>query len=109
MRFRCIEQFFFLILFLPNFAGITVTNAGCCGVGRNNGQITCLPFQTPCSNRNEHLFWDAFHPTEVGNTVIGKRAYNAESGSDAYPIDINRLAQLWGKCCNGNVLVVALY
>ncbi|CAK8565216.1 unnamed protein product [Lathyrus sativus] len=78
----------------PSSYGISVTNAGCCGVGRNNGQITCLPLQTPCNNRNEYLFWDAFHPTEVGNTVIGRRAYNAQSGSDAYPIDINRLAQL---------------
>ncbi|KAE8732702.1 putative GDSL-like Lipase/Acylhydrolase superfamily protein [Hibiscus syriacus] len=29
---------------------------GCCGVGRNNGQITCLPAQTPCPNRNDTCF-----------------------------------------------------
>jgi len=76
------------------FSGFRVTNAGCCGVGRNNGQITCLPLQPPCRNRREYLFWDAFHPTESANTVIGRRAYNAQSASDAYPIDINRLAQI---------------
>ncbi|XP_071697878.1 GDSL esterase/lipase At4g18970-like [Rutidosis leptorrhynchoides] len=74
--------------------GFKVTNAGCCGVGRNNGQITCLPFETPCSNRNKYIFWDAFHPTEAVNTIVGGRAYNAASSSDAYPIDIRRLAQL---------------
>lgn len=37
-------------------SGLKVTNAGCCGVGRNNGQVTCLPFQTPCGNRHEYLF-----------------------------------------------------
>ncbi|XP_057471505.1 GDSL esterase/lipase At5g45670-like [Actinidia eriantha] len=74
--------------------GLKVTNAGCCGVGRNNGQITCLPLQTPCQNRNEHLFWDAFHPGESANTIIGRRSYSAESATDAYPIDIRRLAQL---------------
>ncbi|KAL9666578.1 hypothetical protein QQ045_000913 [Rhodiola kirilowii] len=74
--------------------GLRVTNAGCCGVGRNNGQITCLPFQTPCRNRKEYLFWDAFHPTEVANTVVAKRSYSAQKSSDAYPIDIRRLAQL---------------
>ncbi|KDP21169.1 hypothetical protein JCGZ_21640 [Jatropha curcas] len=78
----------------PARYGFTVTNAGCCGVGRNNGQITCLPFQTPCQNRNQYLFWDAFHPTEAANIIIGRRSYSAQSSSDAYPFDIRRLAQL---------------
>ena len=80
--------------FSINLAGFRVTNAGCCGVGRNNGQITCLPLQTPCPNRREYLFWDAFHPTEAGNAIVARRAYSAESASDAYPIDISRLAQI---------------
>ncbi|KAE8715197.1 GDSL esterase/lipase [Hibiscus syriacus] len=78
----------------PSALGFRVTNAGCCGVGRNNGQITCLPLQRPCRNRNEYLFWDAFHPTEAANVIIGRRSYSAQSLSDAYPIDIHRLAQL---------------
>ncbi|MED6155124.1 hypothetical protein PIB30_002327 [Stylosanthes scabra] len=78
----------------PASYGFKVTNAGCCGIGRNNGQITCLPFQPPCSNRREYVFWDAFHPTDAANTIIGRRAYRAQSASDAYPIDINRLATL---------------
>ncbi|KAL2494646.1 GDSL esterase/lipase [Forsythia ovata] len=78
----------------PSSFGFRVTNAGCCGVGRNNGQITCLPFQTPCQNRNEYLFWDAFHPGEAANTIVGRRSYSAEKPSDAYPMDIRRLAQL---------------
>ncbi|KAF8411102.1 hypothetical protein HHK36_003641 [Tetracentron sinense] len=82
------------ILANPSSYGFTVTNAGCCGVGRNNGQITCLPLQTPCQNRDEYLFWDAFHPTEAANVIIGRRSYSAQSSSDAYPVDIRRLAQL---------------
>nr|KYP36370.1 GDSL esterase/lipase At1g29670 family [Cajanus cajan] len=78
----------------PSSFGIRVTNEGCCSVGRNNGEVTCLPLQPPCWNRNEFLFWDAFHLTEAANSVIGRRAYNAQSESDAYPIDINRLAQI---------------
>ncbi|KAJ8439186.1 hypothetical protein Cgig2_029724 [Carnegiea gigantea] len=70
------------------------TNAGRCGVGRNNGQITCLPLQTPCLNRNEYLFWDAFHPGEAANAIIGRRSYKAESPSDAYPFDIQTFAQI---------------
>ncbi|XP_058095441.1 GDSL esterase/lipase At1g29670-like [Magnolia sinica] len=82
------------ILSRPSSHGFTVTNRGCCGVGRNNGQITCLPLQTPCQNRDEYIFWDAFHPTEAFNVIFAGRCYSAQSSSDAYPIDIRRLAQL---------------
>lgn len=78
----------------PFAFGFRVTNAGCCGVGRNNGQITCLPFQTPCPNRNQYLFWDAFHPSEAANIIVGRRSYRAQRQTDAYPFDIQRLAQL---------------
>ncbi|PKU80002.1 GDSL esterase/lipase [Dendrobium catenatum] len=78
----------------PSANGLRVTNRGCCGVGRNNGQITCLPYQTPCPNRREYLFWDAFHPTEAGNILIGRRSYSAQSSSDASPMDIRHLAQI---------------
>ncbi|GMH30247.1 hypothetical protein Nepgr_032090 [Nepenthes gracilis] len=78
----------------PSANGLSVTNVGCCGVGRNNGQITCLPLQTPCPNRSEYLFWDAYHPTEAANTIIGRRTFRPESSSDAYPFGIERLAQI---------------
>ncbi|KAL1224758.1 GDSL esterase/lipase [Cardamine amara subsp. amara] len=74
--------------------GFRVTNAGCCGVGRNNGQITCLPGQAPCLNRDEFVFWDAFHPGEAANVVIGGRSFRRESASDAHPYDIRQLAML---------------
>nr|XP_009406156.2 PREDICTED: GDSL esterase/lipase At5g45670-like [Musa acuminata subsp. malaccensis] len=82
------------ILRNPAANGLSVTNRGCCGVGRNNGQITCLPYQAPCPNRDEYLFFDAFHPTEAANIIIGKRSYSARSPSDAYPMDIRRLARV---------------
>ncbi|CAI0475271.1 unnamed protein product [Linum tenue] len=78
----------------PGGHGFQVTNEACCGVGRNNGQITCLPLQAPCENRDEYLFWDAFHPTEAANRAVGRRFYKAQSPSDTYPFDIHRLAQL---------------
>ncbi|KAL3741610.1 hypothetical protein ACJRO7_017124 [Eucalyptus globulus] len=82
------------LLTKPSSFGFRVINSGCCGVGRNNGQITCLPLQNPCPNRKEYLFWDAFHPTEAANTVVGQRSYMAQSSADAYPSDIRRLATL---------------
>jgi phospholipase/lecithinase/hemolysin len=78
----------------PAAHGFKVVNRGCCGVGRNNGQVTCLPFQLPCANRHEYLFWDAFHPTEAANILVGNRIYSAKLKSDVHPVDIRTLARL---------------
>ncbi|KHN47078.1 GDSL esterase/lipase [Glycine soja] len=73
--------------------GFTVVNRGCCGIGRNRGQITCLPFQTPCPNRRQYVFWDAFHPTEAVNILMGRMAFNGNPNF-VYPINIRQLAEL---------------
>ncbi|KAL5221335.1 hypothetical protein ABZP36_026048 [Zizania latifolia] len=72
--------------------GFTVLDRGCCGVGRNNGQITCLPLQRPCNDRSKYIFWDAFHPTEAANRIYAAKAFNSTSSADAYPINISQLA-----------------
>lgn len=71
-------------------AGFEVVDKGCCGVGRNNGQITCLPLQQPCEDRRKYLFWDAFHPTELANILLAKSTFT--SNSYIYPINIQQLA-----------------
>ncbi|XP_059430048.1 GDSL esterase/lipase At1g71691-like [Corylus avellana] len=73
--------------------GFTVVNRGCCGIGRNRGQITCLPFQTPCSNRDEYIFWDAFHPTEKVNIIMARKAFSGDQ-SFISPMNIEQLANL---------------
>ncbi|CAN0918920.1 GDSL esterase/lipase At1g29670 [Linum grandiflorum] len=78
----------------PRDHGFDVGDKACCGVGRNEGYFTCLPYQTPCQDRNQYLYWDAFHPTEAVNTYVGKRAFDAQSSDDAYPYDIHHLAEL---------------
>ncbi|KAA8538761.1 hypothetical protein F0562_028344 [Nyssa sinensis] len=74
--------------------GFEVVDKGCCGVGRNNGQITCLPLQEACDDRSKYLFWDAFHPTEVANIILARKSYTSKSQSYAYPINIQQLAML---------------
>ncbi|KAF0889925.1 hypothetical protein E2562_033900 [Oryza meyeriana var. granulata] len=74
--------------------GFTVLDRGCCGVGRNNGEITCLPMQRPCDDRSKYVFWDAFHPTEAANRIYAARAFNSTSTADAYPINISQLAAI---------------
>ncbi|XP_047320357.1 GDSL esterase/lipase At1g71691-like [Impatiens glandulifera] len=73
--------------------GFSVIDRGCCGIGRNKGQITCLPFQTPCTNRKEYVFWDAFHPTDAVNVLIGRKAFSGNM-SVVYPMNIQQLAMI---------------
>nr|GLL42378.1 GDSL esterase/lipase At1g71691-like [Ipomoea trifida] len=74
----------------------SVVDRGCCGVGKMNGEITCVPLETPCPNREEYVFWDAYHPTSAVNVLFGKMAFSG--GPDlVYPINIQQLArtQTW--------------
>ncbi|TQE10826.1 hypothetical protein C1H46_003526 [Malus baccata] len=71
--------------------GSVIFDAPCCEVVRETG--LCVPFNTPCQNRTQYSFWDAIHPSESSNVVLGGRAYNATLPTDAVPFDINQLAQ----------------
>ncbi|KAM3693937.1 hypothetical protein ACJW31_07G022900 [Castanea mollissima] len=71
----------------------TVTNVPCEVLKNPQPQFQCISLGTVCSNRSLYSFWDAVHPTEVGYLVYGARAYRAMSPADAYPYDIERLAQ----------------
>ncbi|KAJ3671586.1 hypothetical protein LUZ60_007665 [Juncus effusus] len=77
----------------PAKYGLTVIDRGCCGIGRNQGQITCLPLAVPCLEREKYIFWDAYHPTQAVNMMLAKRAYDGLP-SDIYPINLRQLAQL---------------
>ncbi|KAI8526500.1 hypothetical protein RHMOL_Rhmol12G0001600 [Rhododendron molle] len=81
------------ILNNPAVYGFNVVDRGCCGIGRNQGQITCLPFAVPCSNRNQYVFWDAFHPTHAANAILAQRAY-AGSPNDCWPINLQQMSLL---------------
>ncbi|CAO2203021.1 unnamed protein product [Urochloa humidicola] len=74
--------------------GFTVLDRGCCGVGRNNGQITCLPLQRPCDDRSAYMFWDAFHPTEAANRIYAAKAFGSNNTAEVYPINVSQLAAL---------------
>ncbi|KAL4032144.1 hypothetical protein IC575_005208 [Cucumis melo] len=88
-----IERMFQDLLVNSRFYGLSVLNRGCCGIGRNRGQITCLPFQTPCTNRDQYIFWDAFHPTEAVNVLMARKAFNGDQ-SVISPFNIQQLATL---------------
>lgn len=41
------------------------------------GYGQCVPNQEPCSTRQNHVFYDGFHPTEGISLVDGAAAYAA--------------------------------
>ncbi|KAK6923645.1 GDSL lipase/esterase [Dillenia turbinata] len=84
---------FYDIINNPGTYGFSVADRGCCGIGRNKGQITCLPFSIPCLNRDQYVFWDAFHPTQAVNKILAQTAYSG-SPSDCYPINVKQMAQI---------------
>ena len=74
-------------------AAFGVIDRACCGIGMNQGQITCLPFEIPCAYRNQYVYWDAFHPTQSAAYVFAWRAVNGPP-NDAYPINVQQMALL---------------
>ncbi|PIA61189.1 hypothetical protein AQUCO_00300606v1 [Aquilegia coerulea] len=69
-------------------SGSTAILTPCCEVG--DGGL-CLPDQTPCQDRTAHIFWDAFHPTEV---VYDRLASDCFSGfSSCVPINVEQLGR----------------
>lgn len=70
-----------------------VVNRGCCGMGRNKGQISCIPLQIPCPDRDKFVFWDAFHPTSAVNFILAREAFSG-STDVVSPMNIQQLAAL---------------
>ncbi|XVE71857.1 hypothetical protein DITRI_Ditri10aG0185500 [Diplodiscus trichospermus] len=75
-----------------NSLGFTVTNASCCELG-SDGEL-CVPNSEPCANRSGYVFWDGMHTSDAWNEVIATEAYSTQSASQAYPLNIQNLAQL---------------
>ncbi|CAO2169782.1 unnamed protein product [Urochloa humidicola] len=94
-RFTYLDNFgiFKAILANPAAFGFSVVDRGCCGIGRNGGQITCLPFMPPCADRDRYVFWDAYHPTAAVNVIIAREAFHG--GVDVMaPINVAQLVRL---------------
>ncbi|KAK3015174.1 hypothetical protein RJ639_005320 [Escallonia herrerae] len=59
----------------PSPFNFTNVEAACCGSGRLNGEQPCTPKADLCSNRNEYLFWDLYHPTHAASKLAALTLY----------------------------------
>ncbi|XP_006356122.2 GDSL esterase/lipase At1g29670-like [Solanum tuberosum] len=74
--------------------GFTVFDSPCCIISNTTAKGQCSNNgQTPCSNRNQYVFFDNFHPTEAANRAIATRSNTALLPTDSYPTDIRGLVQ----------------
>lgn len=66
-----LNQTWYVKFFLfPFLIGFKTGKVACCGQGRYNGIGICNMLSNLCKNRNEYVFWDAYHPTERANRLI---------------------------------------
>lgn len=68
----------------PSSYGFKISNTSCCNVDTSIGGL-CLPNSKLCSNRNEYVFWDAFHPSDAANVVLAEKFFSSLFSSAPSP------------------------
>ncbi|KAL6214106.1 hypothetical protein ACLB2K_013544 [Fragaria x ananassa] len=70
----------------------TQVEAACCGAGKLNAESYCTPNANLCSNRDQYLFWDLFHPSQAASKLAAVTLYY---GGPEYvsPINFAQLAE----------------
>ncbi|KAH9622979.1 hypothetical protein KSS87_005357 [Heliosperma pusillum] len=91
--YQNIYDLFYDMIHNPTEYGFYDSTTACCGNGKDGGEVTCLPLQQPCKDRDQFVFWDSFHPTQAANAIIARRGYSLYA-TDCTPISIYQLAQL---------------
>ncbi|CAN1770993.1 GDSL esterase/lipase At5g55050 [Linum perenne] len=75
----------------PASYGFKEVNTACCGTGKLNAEFFCTPDANICSNREQTLFWDMYHPTQAASKLAASTLYNGGRPFVA-PINFKQLA-----------------
>ncbi|KAK1431329.1 hypothetical protein QVD17_07786 [Tagetes erecta] len=81
----------------PKAFGFKTSTTACCGQGPFNGLPgLCSLTSNLCPNRDEYVFWDAFHPTERACRIIVQQIMN---GTPEYmkPMNLSLIMSLDSK------------
>ncbi|KAI9115609.1 hypothetical protein K1719_013278 [Acacia pycnantha] len=61
----------------PDSFGFEDVATACCGTGLFEMSFSCDKYNPfTCSDANEYVFWDAFHPTHKANSIIANHLFN---------------------------------
>ncbi|KAK2657364.1 hypothetical protein Ddye_010416 [Dipteronia dyeriana] len=74
--------------------GFTTSSRACCGNGGQfAGIVPCGPTSSMCQNRDKHVFWDPYHPSEASNLIIAKQLLDGEKKYIS-PVNLRQLRDL---------------
>ncbi|KAL8152005.1 hypothetical protein V2J09_021813 [Rumex salicifolius] len=74
--------------------GFTTASKACCGNGgRFAGIIPCGPTSSLCQDRNKHVFWDPYHPSEAANLLLTKQLLDGDT-KYVSPMNLRQLKDL---------------
>lgn len=76
----------------PSTYGFTEVKAACCGLGQLKAKVPCIPISTFCPNRNDHLFWDLYHPTQKAAGLFVDMIF--DGSKYVTPMNVNQLVAL---------------
>ena len=76
----------------PQASGYTDIAGACCGSGRLLAEGDCLPNSTVCSSRDQHVFWDRYHPSQRASLLTAQAFYDGPAQYTT-PINFMQLAQ----------------
>ncbi|GFP80947.1 GDSL esterase/lipase at2g23540 [Phtheirospermum japonicum] len=81
---------------ITNYAkyGFTSSSKACCGNGGQfAGIVPCGPTSSMCSDRDKHVFWDPYHPSEAANLIIAKQLVDGDTKYIS-PVNLRQLRDL---------------
>ncbi|KAK3223088.1 hypothetical protein Dsin_010113 [Dipteronia sinensis] len=74
--------------------GFTTSSRACCGNGGQfAGIVPCGPTSSMCQDRDKHVFWDPYHPSEASNLIIAKQLLDGEKKYIS-PVNLRQLRNL---------------
>ncbi|XP_039139396.1 GDSL esterase/lipase At5g55050-like isoform X2 [Dioscorea cayenensis subsp. rotundata] len=73
--------------------GFTEVKAACCGLGKMNAKVACLPISSYCSNRKKYIYWDPNHPTEATVSLLTSTVIDG-SPPNVFPVNLRQLCAL---------------
>lgn len=76
-----------------SISGFTEVKAACCGLGKLNANMPCIPTSAYCSNRSNHVFWDMVHPTEATYRILVDAIFDDPS-QHTFPMNARQLVAL---------------
>ncbi|KAL9245759.1 hypothetical protein vseg_019374 [Gypsophila vaccaria] len=77
-----------------NKYGFKTASVACCGNGgQYAGIVPCGPQSSLCKDRDKHVFWDPYHPSEAANVLIAKQLLDGDTKYIS-PVNLRQLRNL---------------